>query len=135
MRLPSLEIDSWCLHSAEAAHDTLPDSFAIPPYEERDGLVRGNAARLLFDIMVTDEQGQARSYQEIMWTIIAERVNGTYIGILDDQPGCLEPRTKNYLIFGAEIPFTPEHIIEIAYPPGDYSDWQLNLEPERRWPR
>ena len=135
MRLPSLDIDSWCLYSAEAAHDTLPDSFSIPSFEERNGLTRGNAARLLFDIMVTDQQGERRSCQEIMWTIIAERVDGTYIGILDDQPGCLEPRSNTYLIFGAEIPFLPEHIIEIAYPPGDYSDWQLNLNPERRWPR
>ena len=135
MKLPTIEDNSWCLHSGEAAHATLPDSFTIPPLTERQALQVGDAARLLFEILTLDAQGHSRANQEIMWVIVAECHPEYYIGILDEQPGCLEPSSDNYVIFGAEIPFGAEHIIEIAHPPQDYSDWQLSQNPERIWPR
>lgn len=135
MKLPTIEDNSWCLHSGEAAHATLPESFTIPPLAERLSLQVGDAARLLFEIVSHDEQAHSRTNLEIMWVIVAEKHPEYYIGILDDQPGCLEPSSDNYVIFGAEIPFKAEHIIEIAHPPRDYSDWQLSQNPERIWPR
>ena len=69
-----------------------------------------------------------------MWVIVSERIGEYYIGILDSKPS-LEPSDDMYLVFGAEIPFLPEHVIDIGHPPKEYQDWQLSQPPERKWPR
>src|SRR5437868_4001837 len=101
-----------------------PDSFWIPPFEQRDALRRGDAAKLLFDIEAHEEDGSVGVQRERMWVIVAERVQGVYLGILDNQPACLELSDKVYLRFGAEIPFLAEHIIDIGHPPAEYVAWQ-----------
>jgi hypothetical protein len=135
MRLPSFERDFWQLRSAEQSHREHPDSFWIPPLERRQSLHRGQAARLIFDIEGQDEDGAVEVQGERMWVIVAERVGDAYIGILDNQPAAIEPSENVYLCFGAEIPFLPEHVIDIGEPPADYVEWQLGQQPERRWPR
>jgi hypothetical protein len=70
-----------------------------------------------------------------MWVIVSERQDGYYIGLLDNQPASFEPSDDVYLCFGAEIPFSPEHVIDIADPPQEYVAWQLSQKPERIWPR
>ena len=67
-----------------------------------------------------------------MWVLVAERLGGGYIGILDSQPASVERSDNVYLCFGAEIPFFPEHVIDIADPPAEYVEWQLSQPPERR---
>jgi hypothetical protein len=69
-----------------------------------------------------------------MWVIVSETIDGGYIGILDNQPASIPVDASDYLCFGAEVPFLPEHIIDIAQPPQDYIDWQLSQPPERVWP-
>ncbi len=69
-----------------------------------------------------------------MWVIVADQIGDAYIGILDAQPS-FDPSEDVYLRFGAEIPFRPEHVIEIAQPPRKYVEWQLGQPPERVWPR
>lgn len=134
MRLPDLKTDSWALRSGEAAHRANPETFWIPPSEQRHGLQRGQAARLIFDIQV-EEDGRAVVQGERMWVIVAERCGEGYIGILDNQPASFEPGEDVYLCYGAEVPFLPEHVIDIARPPSEYVEWQLSQEAERRWPR
>ena len=135
MRLPTLETDFWTLRSGEAQHRAHPDAFWIPPLEERRNLERGKAARLIFEIEAEDEDGRVERNGERMNVIVAERVGDLYIGILDDEPATLEPGERVYLCFGAEIPFGPEHVIDILDPPAEYVEWQLGQPPERRWPR
>jgi hypothetical protein len=135
MRLPSFERDFWQLRSAEQSHREHPDTFWIPPLERRQGLKRGQSARLIFDIEGQDEDGAVEVQGERMWVIVAERIGDTYIGILDNQPASIEPSENVYLCFGAEIPFLPEHVIDIGEPPADYAEWQLRQQPARRWPR
>lgn len=135
IRLPSFERDFWQLRSAEQSHHDHPDTFWIPPLEQRRSLHRGQSARLIFDIEGQDENGSVEVQGERMWVIVAERVGDAYIGILDHQPASIEPSDRVYLCFGAEIPFLPEHVIDIGEPPADYVDWQLGQEPARRWPR
>jgi hypothetical protein len=134
MRLPELSRDYWQLLSAEAANAAHPDTFLIPPRAARVTLARGSAAQLMFDIEGIDEEGQVQSGVERMWVIVAEKVADVYVGILDNQPACLEPSDSTYLCFGAEIPFRAEHVINIHVPPKDYADWQLSQPPERVWP-
>lgn len=135
MRLPTLQRDAWTLRSGEESHRASPDKFWIPPAEERHDLQRGKAAKLIFDIEVGDENGDVVVKGERIWVIVAERVGDLYIGILDNQPASFEPSDEAYLCFGAEIPFGPEHVVDVADPPTDYVQWQLGQKPERTWPR
>src|SRR4029450_12692043 len=134
MRLPRIDTDSWELRSAEESHRLNPDTFSIPPREAREGLRRGQAARLIFDIE-TDDGGRMVVGGERMWVIVADKQGDTYIGILDNQPATVEPGERVYLCFGAEIPFRAGHVIDIGDPPSEYVEWQLGQTPERRWPR
>ena len=135
MRLPSIDRDFWQLRSGERSHREHPTTFRITPLEQRQCLKRGQSAHLLFDIEGDAEDGRIQVQGERMWVIVAERVGEGYIGILDNQPACIEPADGVYLCFGAEIPFLPEHVIDIGEPPIEYVEWQLDQAPERRWPR
>jgi len=135
MRLASISLDSWELRSAERSHRQHPHSFYLPALAERQNLRRGQAAKLIFDIEAEDEQKHVLRGGERMWVIVAERIGGTYVGILDSQPASIEPSEQAYLCFGAEIPFTAEHVIEIATPPEKYATWQLSQPPQKTWPR
>ena len=70
-----------------------------------------------------------------MNVIVSDKIGDAYIGILDNQPVALDFHGDAYLRFGAEVPFKAEHILDIADPPQDHVDWQLNQPPERTWPR
>jgi hypothetical protein len=135
MRLPTWERDYWQLRSGEQAHRESPATFWIPPLEQRQALKPGQAAKLFFEVESADQNGVIIRQGERMWVIVAEKCGEFYIGILDNQPASVESSKKVYLCFGAEIPFLPEHIIDIADPPKEYSDWQLSQKPERIWSR
>ena len=135
MRLATRARDFWELRSGEEAHAKNPVKFWIPALEKRQSLGRGQAAKLIFDIEGHEEDGSVSVQGERMWVIVAERIGNLYIGILDDQPSCLEPADKVYLGMGVEVPFGPEHVIDIQDPPEEYVEWQLGQAPERRWPR
>ena len=135
MRLPNIATDFWQLLSGEEAHAKNPDTFWMPSRQDREGLTRGTAVKLLFEVDGEDEQNQVQSGVERMWVIVSEKLDSFYIGILDSQPAYLEPSENTYLCFGAEIPFMAEHVIDIQHPPQDYVEWQLGLKPERKWPR
>lgn len=92
-------------------------------------------AKLIFVIEGEHEDGQVGVEVERMWVFITEAHDGGYIGILDNQPACLDPGSDAYLKMGAEVPFRPEHVIDIADPPGDYMLWQRSQPPLRTWPR
>ena len=135
MRMASFERDFWQLRSGEESHRQHPDSFWLPPLEQRQSLQRGQAARLMFNIEGEDDDGTVEVQGERMWVVVAERVGDAYIGILDNQPACLEPADGVYLRFGAEVPFRAEHVIDIGQPPAAYVEWQLGQPPDRVWPR
>ena len=136
MRLPSLEVDYWRLLSGEERHAANPESFWLPSLSDRQELLRGSAAKLIFEIeSVNKETGEVETTTERMWVIVSEKIGETYIGILDNKPATFEQSEDEYLCFGAEIPFQAEHVIDIGTPPQEYVDWQLGQKPERVWPR
>ena len=135
MRMASFEQDFWQLRSGEESHRQHSDSFWLPPLEQRQALQRGQSARLIFDIEGEDDDGTVEVQGERMWVVVAEQVGDAYIGILDNQPACLEPADGVYLRFGAEVPFRAEHVIDIGQPPAEYVEWQLGQPPDRMWPR
>ena len=135
MRLASFERDYWQLRSGEESHREHPNTFWIPPLQQRQNLQRGQAVRLIFEIEGEEEDGTVAVQGERMWVIVAEKVGDGYIGILDNQPASLDPPDSFYLRFGAEVPFRAEHVIDIAQPPLEYVEWQLGQPPERVWSR
>jgi hypothetical protein len=135
MKLPSIETDGWELRSGEASHAKNPSSFWIPCLEDRKSLRHGMAAKLIFDIECVNDSGEVEVNGERMWVIVSEVRHDYFIGILDNKPASFEPDDEEYLVFGAEVPFLLEHIIDIDEPPQEYSDWQLSQKPERLWPR
>jgi hypothetical protein len=103
----------------------------------RQNILRGQAARLIFDIVTESEEGHTLVQGERMNVIVTERQEDRdgvmYLGILDDAPVLVGEGA--YLQFGAEVPFRPEHVIDILDPPAEYVEWQLGQPPEACWPR
>ena len=136
MQLANFEEDYWQLRNGEESHRKNSETFWIPGLQKRKSLKVGDAARVILEIECEDEEGKITIQGERGWVIVSEIVGDKYIGILDFQPTCIEKgRDDVYLCFGAEIPFSHEHVIDIDRPPDDYIEWQLGQKPERIWPR
>lgn len=117
MRFASLQTDFWELGSGEELHARFPDSFEIPPAGQRRSLRRGDSARLLFNIELEGEDGKPMQFGERMWVVVDFVGDGYYLGRLINQPGSFDPEECDfYLGFGAEIPFAPEHVIDLEEP-------------------
>lgn len=89
---------------------------------------------MIFDIEA-DNAGEPEISGERMWVIVSEKIEDTYIGILDNQPVCINPDDDFYLQFGVEVPFKAEHVIDVDAPPQDYAEEVLSQTPGRIWPR
>ncbi len=133
MRLATFSEVFWELRSGEKSHEESPETFWIPPKGERNNLMRGDGAKLIFEIEGEDESCNISYEVERMWVIVSEKIDDVYIGILDNKPASIEPLESAYLVFGAEIPFKAEHIIDLREVPSDYAEWQLSQPPERIW--
>ena len=70
---------------------------------------------------------------ERMWVVVRDVLPDGFLGVLDSKPVTFEPADDVYLCFGCEVPFTAEHVVDIAEPPQAYVDWQLGQPPERVW--
>ena len=97
--------------------------------------MKGQAAKLIFEIEAEEEDGTISTSAERMWVIVTGHVEGGYVGILDNEPATIPSDSEFYLRRGAEVPFRPEHVIAISTPPVEYAAERLATEPVRRWPR
>ena len=114
---PSLDTDGWMLVSAEERRAAHPETFQIPSRTDRETLVSGAAAQLLFHIE-TKEAGQVIDRGvDRMWVIVQAVTPEGYLGVLDNDPGQSEGLN---LREGDVIVFGPEHVAAIGYPPKDY---------------
>ncbi len=66
MRLTTLDEDGWELDDGEPIAAAHPDTFWIPPREERDALAPGQQVKLIFRILVADEDGSEEVHVERM---------------------------------------------------------------------
>jgi hypothetical protein len=71
-----------------------------------------------------DRHGQRVVQGERMWVIVAERIDETYIGVLDGKPDFAEAEALG-LQLGAEIPFRAGDVLDVGHPPADYVEWHL----------
>lgn len=114
---PSLEADGFVLVSAEERHAANPGTFEIPPRSDRDTLVRGLAAKLLFHIETKEAERVIDRGIDRMWVIVMTVTPEGYLGVLDNDPGYAEGLN---LREGDVIAFGPEHVAAIDHPPTDY---------------
>lgn len=114
-RLASIDENFWELESGEARHGEVGDSFEIPDRAERESLTRGDAAKLLFWIDSEDDDGNAERQCERMWVVVKRSVADFFLGVLSNEPSCLEPGTGS-LGIGTQVWFRPEHVIDIDHP-------------------
>ncbi len=130
MREPSWEIDGWELDNGEELHRAYPDTFWIPEREHREALYPGDYAKLVFRIALADDADPVSV--ERMWVIVRERTPWGYFGQLRNEPDAIEENDELWL--DTELPFRPEHIIDIQY--ADEESVDLARQPPRRpWPR
>jgi len=128
MRQADFHSDGWCLDDGEALHAEAPDTFWIPPREDRERLGPGDLVKLIFRIAVDDSASPVAV--ERMWVIVRERAEGGYLGLLDNDPFALAENDE--LWSGVEIPFEPRHVIDID-PADEASEARAKAPPARRW--
>ena len=109
--------EGWALVSTEMRHERHPDSFVIPPRAERENLKPGDGAKLLFDIETREGGRVTDRGVDRMWVIVKRRVEGRYVGILENDPGTADGLRLHP---GMELLFGPEHVAEIGHPPRSY---------------
>jgi hypothetical protein len=134
MRIPTLEQDYWALVSGESRHAESPDNFWIPALSERQSLRRGDAAKLIFEIETESEGGIERDCER-MWVIVSEVAAPYFIGRLTSTPVTVEENDDFYLKVDVEVPFLPEHVIDIDHPPRAFLDALFSEKPRNVWPR
>ncbi|WHI52745.1 hypothetical protein P3339_08275 [Microbulbifer sp. MLAF003] len=117
--LPNIEEHFWEIRNVEFEQQKNPETFEIPSKEDRFNLKRGQAAKLAFDIETQDGDGSVQVSGERMWVIVLKKTKGHYLGILDNEPSCIEPGS-GYLEPGCKLWFKPEHVIGIDNPPMNY---------------
>jgi hypothetical protein len=135
MRAPTLERDGWRLDSGEERSLATPDTFTIPPREVRENLRPGDLAQLIFEIACEEEDGSVELQGERMWVLVVEGDHHGYLGILSNRPISVSEDSEFYLIWGAEIPFWPEHVIDVTEPEPEFVAKVMGKAPTRLWPR
>jgi hypothetical protein len=112
-----LDADGWALVSAEERAAAHPETFQIPTKIDRQTLVPGAAAKLLFQIETKEAKRLIDRGVDRMWVIVREVTPEGYMGVLDNDPGeseGLNLREGDLIVFG------PEHVAAIDYPSKDY---------------
>jgi hypothetical protein len=100
---PYGEGTSYTLESGVELNRQYPATFEIPSAVERESLISGQLAKLVFRIT----QGAAVNVER-MWVIVQERHPGYYIGKLDN-----DPYSTNGIKSGMTVRFEPQHVIQI----------------------
>lgn len=147
MYLPTLNCDLWQLLLPE---DCTADfmmtgtprmersTAAIPYATDQKTLKRGEGVLLIFQIQPTPDEmapGMQGRIQR-MWVAVSERCGEYYVGILNTHPSGSYANRDFYLSPGAEIPFLPQHIVDINRPPFGFDVKKiLQTDPRRLWSR
>jgi hypothetical protein len=100
---------SWGLEDGEIRHRQHPNTFEIPPLEERESLGPGDAAQLAFRLVFRDAtRDETCDAGERMWVIVIGLTARGYRGTLANTPYCTDQ-----LVRGAVVTFEPRHVINI----------------------
>src|SRR3954469_7553895 len=91
----------WRLESATDRHAEAPDTFEIPSGKVRNGLGRGDLAKLLFFL----DDGRGNAGVERMWVTVVDVDGDGFIGRLENQP-----MTRGVIERGEHVRFGPDHV-------------------------
>ena len=106
---PTFNLISWTLDDGDAVHRDAPETFWMPPLDERESLRPGAIVKLMFRMVLRDPAtGQEQEKVERMWVGVTGRDGHGYVGALDNDPFY----TKD-LAAGDEVRFEPRHVIRI----------------------
>lgn len=111
IRLATLDLDGWELHSGLAQHHRTPETFYMPDEKERRTLVEGDVVKLIFEIQIYPDPDVVDAFGERMWVIVKDKVGPYYIGELNNVPAT--KGEQDALFLGDEVVFLPEHVIDI----------------------
>jgi uncharacterized protein YegJ (DUF2314 family) len=95
---------TYTLDSGAETHREFPDTFQMPPQEERESLRPGDLVKLIFRIEFDDE-----AHVERMWVRVAEVRPEFYVGVLDNDPYCTDEIRS-----GMTVEFHADHVIQIG---------------------
>jgi len=108
MPLSRLDEDGWELDDGEAIAAAHPDTFWMPPRDQREMLQPGQIVKLMFRIRTVDAHREEAIHVERMWVIIGGRDGGLYTGTLDNDPYCTDA-----IKAGLAVAFEARHVISI----------------------
>ncbi len=108
MQLATIDEEGWELDDGEVIAAAHPDTFWLPPLEQREALQPGQLVKLIFRILVADEAGNEEMHVERMWVIVTRRDGNLYTGELDNQPYCTDEMNP-----GLPVAFEARHVINI----------------------
>jgi hypothetical protein len=94
---------TFTLDSGVELHQEAPDTFYLPPEEERTSLRPDDFAKLIFRITNGEKVAVER-----MWVRVREVRPEDYVGTLDNQPYCTEA-----IHIGLRVEFHADHVIQI----------------------
>jgi len=106
--LATFDDDGWTVSDGEVAHQNSPETFEIPPYEERNTLEIGDWAKLRFLFFAIEINGTPIN-GERMWVEVVVQQGDFYKGVLINSPVFLEA-----LQYGDVVWFEPRHVIDIV---------------------
>ena len=106
--LATFDDDGWTVSDGEVSHQNSPNTFEIPPFEERNSLKIGDWAKLRFLFFAVEVNGTPIN-GERMWVEIIGHKDDYYQGILINQPIFLEA-----LEYGDTLWFEARHVIDIV---------------------
>jgi hypothetical protein len=69
------------------------------------------------------------------WVVVSEIATPFFIGRLTNKPRSIDEDSDFYLKEGVEIPFLPEHVIDIDEPPEVFLSVLFSEPPKDVWPR
>ena len=93
---------SYILEDGEQQHEEFPDTFWIPPAEQRKAS-KDQLVKLMFQITANGE-----TQTEHIWVVIKKKTDEGYLGVLDNDPYCTDEMKA-----GVEVRFQPRHVIQI----------------------
>jgi len=115
IEMARLDSHGWELESAVERHERSPDTFWIPSKVLRDGIVPGQAAKLIFRIRDPDGDAEDAPATERMWVYVTGSEGDVFEGRLQNVP-----RTTDRLGPGTPGRFFADHVADIDHPPDDY---------------
>lgn len=111
LRLATLDLDGYQLLSGLAQHQRTPETFYMPPEQDRRSLVKGDVVKLPFEISVPEDEEFGDVSAERMWVIVTGKAGPYYTGELNNVPACSDE--QEHLKVEDSVVFLPEHVIQI----------------------